>query len=581
MKPNPQDDGEADDVVPIFGADAGAVPGTQALRKGIALLELIASSPMRFGELSTRTGLPKGTLHRILATLLETGLLRFDKTTQTYRLGVRLFEMAHHVWDEFDLRGAAEPELDRLSELTGESVRLAILDRGQALYIDERASVRTIRLGSGVGGRTAPYASGVGKAMIAHMAPAERAEFVSGLAFERFTPETITDRDEFVRELDLIKGRGYAVSVEEHTPGVSSVAAAILDHRARAIGAIGIVVPSYRVSVDDLHALGREVIEASRRISGNAGEVAMSLQVQKKPLGEDHPGVRTAVVSSGFLGEGPWWSAQRNRLYWVDILAPAILHADLGKGGMAGVPTSVPMPELIAAIVPRRRGGFVATTQHGIKAVDLEKGTMTPIADPEASRPGNRFNDARCDRLGRLWAGTLAIDTTPGEGSLYRLDADRRIHRMDQGFHVSNGLDFSPDDKRLYFTDTGKRRIYVYDFDLESGAIENRRVFHELPEGVGTPNGLTVDAEGFVWSAQWDGWCVTRYDPDGQVERVINLPVPRPTSCVFGGPDLRTLYVTSGRIRLSAQQLREAPLSGSVFAIDAGVGGQADTPYAG
>jgi len=568
---------ESEDVISLFGSEAGSVPGTQALRKGIALLELVSTAPMRFGELAMRTGLPKGTLHRILSTLIETRLLRFDKSSQTYRLGVRLFEMAHHVWDEFDLRGAAEPELERLSALTGEAVRLAILDRGEALYIDERASARTVRLAGGVGQRTAPHASGVGKAILAHLAPAERMTAVNALGFARFTPNTITDREEFLRELDLIKGRGYAISSEEYATGVSSVAAAILDHRARAIGAVGIVIPSFRATADDLHALGREVIEASRRISGNAGQVAMSLQVHKKPLGADRPEVRTAIVASAFLGEGPFWSAAEGRLYWVDILAPSVMYAEAGRG----TPTVVPMPELVSAIVPRRRGGFVATTQHGIKAIDLKTGATSAIADPEANRPGNRFNDARCDRRGRLWAGTLAIDTTPGEGSLYRLDPDGRINAMDTGFHVSNGLDFSPDDKRLYFTDTGKRRIYVYDFDLDSGNIANRRVFHELPEGVGTPNGLTVDAEGCVWSAQWDGWCVTRYDPDGQVERVVNLPVPRPTSCVFGGPHLETLYVTSARIRLSAQQLREAPLSGSVFAIDTGVRGLAHTPFAG
>ncbi|HQZ13573.1 MAG TPA: SMP-30/gluconolactonase/LRE family protein [Devosia sp.] len=556
---------------------ATSVSGTQALRKGISLLELIATRPMRFTDLASVAGLPKGTLHRILGTLVETGLLRLDRSTQTYRLGVRLFEMAHHVWDEFDLRGAAEPELERLAEKTGESVRLAILDHGEALYIDERASARTIRLVSGVGGRVAPHASGVGKAILAHLAPAERMEFIAGLKLERFTPNTITEADALIRELDLIKGRGYSISIEEQTPGVSSVAAAILDHRARSIGAIGIVAPSFRMTADDLHALGREVIEASRRISGNAGEAAMSLQVQKKPLGADRPDVRVAVVGSAFLAEGPCWSAAQQKLYWVDILAPAILQSDLKRG----VAVSRPMPELVSALVPRHRGGFVATTQHGIKALDIETGSMTPIANPEASKPGNRFNDARCDRRGRLWAGTLAIDTTPGEGSLYRLDPDGQIHRMDTGFHVSNGLDFSPDNRRLYFTDTGKRRIYVYDFDLESGEIDNRRVFHELPEGIGTPNGLTVDSEGYVWSAQWDGWCVTRYDPDGEVERVVNLPVPRPTSCVFGGPDLTTLLVTSARIRLSAQQLAEAPLSGSVFAVETGIRGMPDTPFAG
>src|SRR5690606_20287098 len=172
-------------------------------------------------------------------------------------------------------------------------------------------------------------------------------------------------------------------------------------------------------------------------------------------------------------------------------------------------------------------------------------------------------------------------DTAPDQGRLWRLDPDGRTYEMDRGFHVSNGLGWSPDDKTFYFTDTAKQTIYAYDFDLESGAIGNRRVFVTVPESEGKPDGLTVDAEGFVWSAHWDGWCVTRYDPEGKVERVINLPVPRPTSCVFGGPDLQTLFVTTARIRLSAAQLADAPLSGSVFAIDTGIKGLLDPMFAG
>jgi sugar lactone lactonase YvrE len=152
---------------------------------------------------------------------------------------------------------------------------------------------------------------------------------------------------------------------------------------------------------------------------------------------------------------------------------------------------------------------------------------------------------------------------------------------MDRGFHVANGVGWTPDDRLFYFTDTQKQVIYAYDFDLASGEIANRRMFITVPEAEGKPDGMTVDAEGFLWVAHWDGWCVTRYDPDGKVDRVINLPVPRPTSCVFGGPDLQTLYVTSARIRLSAAQLAEAPLSGSVFSIDTGIKGLPENLYGG
>ena len=134
--------------------------------------------------------------------------------------------------------------------------------------------------------------------------------------------------------------------------------------------------------------------------------------------------------------------------------------------------------------------------QGGFKSVDLATGKVSLIAAPEADRPGNRFNDGKCDRRGRFWAGTLALDATPSAGSLYRLDPDGRVTVMETGVHVSNGLGWSPDDKRFYFTDSGRRHIYVYDFDANSGRIENKRIFAEVPEGSGTPDGMTVDAEG-------------------------------------------------------------------------------------
>ncbi len=561
-------------------ADEGGreIPGAQALRRGLSLLDIIADHPgLRFSEIADQSGLTNGTAHRMLSTLVETGMLRVDERDQSYHLGFRLFEMAHRVWDQFDLRSAAEPELERLRDLAGETVRLAILDDDQILYVDQREAVQTVRLGNGVGARASCYASGAGKAILAHLDPLLREQFLNRLKLQRFTPNTITDRAALVQQLDLTKARGYSVSVEEQHVGVSSVSAAILDHRAQAIGAVAIVGPSYRLTLDRLHALGRDVMEAARRISGNAGQVAMSISINPRPLGPDRADVVSVVPTSAFLGEGPSWMPAERKLAFVDILAPAIIVADPRDGSFH----THAMPELVSAVVPRRRGGVLAAMQSGLKAVDLASGTAALIAAPEAGKPGNRFNDGKCDRLGRFWAGTLAIDTTPGHGALYRLDPDGRCLLMDKGFHISNGLGWSPDDRRFYFTDSGPKRIYVYDFDLPSGELANRRLFAQLPDGVGVPDGLAVDAEGFVWSAHWDGWCITRYDPDGKVDRVVNLPVPRPTSCAFGGPDLSTLYITSARIRLSAQQLAAAPLSGSVFAFQAGVKGLPETPFAG
>ncbi len=567
-------------VVEPTGAEEGGreIPGAQALRRGLSLLDIVADAPgLRFSEIAERAGLTKATAHRMLATLVEAGLLRTDERDQSYHLGFKLFEMAHRVWDQFDLRSAAEPELERLRDLAGETVRLAIFDGDDVLYVDQREALQAVRLGNGVGARASAHASGAGKAMLAHLEPLIREQFLNRLKVQRFTPNTITDRGALMQHLDLTKARGYAVSAEEQHVGVSSVAAAILDHRARAIGAVAIIGPSYRLGLDRLHMLGRDVMEAARRISGNAGQVAMSITINPRPLGADRDDVVSVVPTTAFLGEGPTWMPAERKLALVDILAPAIIVADPKDGSFQ----THPMPELIGAVVPRRRGGFLAAMQTGLKAVDLETGAVTTLASPESAKPGNRFNDGKCDRRGRFWAGTLAIDTTPGHGCLYRLDPDGRCTLVESGFHISNGLGWSPDDRTFYFTDSGVRRIYAYDFDAEEGTISNRRTFVEVPEGSGAPDGLAVDAEGFVWSAHWDGWCITRYDPAGRVDRVINLPVPRPTSCAFGGPDLTTLYVTSARIRLSVQQLAEAPLSGSVFAIQTGVKGIPEVPFAG
>ncbi|HEY4200727.1 MAG TPA: SMP-30/gluconolactonase/LRE family protein [Devosiaceae bacterium] len=559
--------------------DAPSTPGVQALTRGIQLLDLIASLPRppRYSELQVETGMPKGTLHRLLQALVEEKLITLDPRDQTYRLASRLFEWAHKVWDDFDLRGAAEPELERLRDLSGEAVRLGVLDEGTVLYIDQREVSQPLRLNNGVGSRVAAHSSGLGKAILAHLPLEKRRALLAAAPLDGPTPNTIVDTDELIRQLDLIKARGYAVSVDEQHIGISSVAAPVLNHRAEPIGAIGIIGPSFRLPVDRLHALGRDVIEAARRTSGNIGEVAMTLGIQPRPLGPERADVRCVIPAGTFLGEGPHWSARDGKLYFVDILAPAMITGD----PVAGTYQAMPVSELIGFVIPRKRGGFVAGMHGEVRGLDPRASETTVIARPEADRPGNRFNDGKCDRLGRLWAGTLAIDTTPGQGRLWRIEAEGRVQEMDRGFHVANGLGWSPDDRTFYFTDTAKHTIYAYDFDLDRGEIANRRVFVTVPEKEGRPDGLTVDAEGFVWAAHWDGWCVTRYDPEGRVERVINLPVPRPTSCVFGGPDMQTLFVTSARIRLSAAQLTDAPLSGSVFAVDTGIKGIPETVFAG
>lgn len=555
-----------------------AIPGAQALSKGLSLLTLIADAPhpLPFSELGRYSGLPKSTLHRILQTLIEYRLVRVDEASQTYRLGTRLFEMAHRVWSDFDLRSAAEPELLRLRELAQETTRLGILEGRDILIIDQRDHVQAMRLANGVGSRMPAVVTSIGKAMMSHRPPEELQRYLSSGPLTALTPHSILDLAELQREMDLIKARGYAVSVEESALGVSGVAAPILDHRGEAIGAVSISGPSFRLPLERLHALGRDVIEAARRIAGNVGETFMSISTSVTPSHAVDHDVRCVIPHSAFLAESPHWLGDGRSLLWVDILAPSVNISNL----VTGDTRTTPLGELVGVVVPRTSGGFIAATQSGFRALDLPSGDMHPIAAP-LHMSGRRFNDGKCDALGRLWAGTLAIDATPERGALYRLDTDGVLDEIEGGFHICNGLGWSPDNTRFYLADSGRRTVYVYDYALDTGRVSNKRVFATFTDSEGMPDGLAVDAQGHVWCAMWDGWAIKRLAPDGTVVRSIDLPVPRPTNLAFGGPQLKTLYITTARIRLSATQLAAAPLSGSLLALDVDVAGAPVRGYGG
>jgi D-xylonolactonase len=272
----------------------------------------------------------------------------------------------------------------------------------------------------------------------------------------------------------------------------------------------------------------------------------------------------SCVAETGcVLGEGPVWDTRSQTLLFVDIKDPAVHSLDPATGRT----TRWPMPQRIGAIGLRQNGGLVGAFKNGFGFIDPATGAVTPIADPEAHLPDNRFNDGKVDPLGRFWASTMDDAEQRRTGHLYRLDPDCSVARFEAGFVVTNGIDWSSDGATLYFVDSASRIIYAYAFDMASGTPGSRRVFARLPEADGYPDGLTVDAEDHVWGAHWDGGRVTRYRPDGTVERVVTLPAPRCTSCCFGGNDLDTLFVTTARIGLDASALRAAPLSGGVFAV--------------
>ena len=279
------------------------------------------------------------------------------------------------------------------------------------------------------------------------------------------------------------------------------------------------------------------------------------------------------------LGEGPLWNAEEQALYWVDIESHCFYRYTPKTGKYERFDVGV----MVGVLASRAAGGLVMATKKGFAFWEAQTG-LRFIADPEAHKPHNRFNDGAVDSMGRFWAGTMCFpdDTCEQpEGSLYRLDPDLSLQMMETGIGISNGIGWSPDNRLMYFTDTPLHMIYVYNFDAASGAIENRRPFIHTPDAKGVPDGLAVDSEGFIWSARWGGGKITRYDPEGRVEREIRLPVQYPTSCAFGGPSLDELYITSAWTALSEEKRIQQPFAGDLFRMRPGVKGLKEPKFAG
>ena len=489
--------------------ESPVVAGAGVLEKAMHLLNIVSSAPapMTFTELLRAGSLPKATLHRILATLTREGLLRHDPFTKTYRLGLRLLELAHEVWGDFDLRLAAQDELVRLRNAVRETVHLAVLDGGRVVLIAVEDAGRDGHPGSKVGMKLPVHATALGKVIVAYLEPARQLELLAGLNLTSYSPATLANLTDLRRELDLTRARGYAIELDEYETGTVAVAAPIFDIEGRPIGAVAVNALVGRVDAARAHALSSTLIGAARTISHNAGGQLMSIQPKTVPGPEFDFDVRCVAETRSLLGEGPTWSPRDSSLYWVDILTPSVHCFDTVRG----VDAESKIGSMVSAAIPKATGGLLVATPGGLMTLDLTHKTLVPFCHPESDRPGNRYNDGKCDRMGRLWIGTLDMGTAANRGNLFRVDPDGSWRKMDAGFTVANGLGWSPDNKHMYFTDTPRRTIYRYDFDLLAGTISNRQPFITLDANDGTPDGMTVDEAGCLWVAVWDAWRVSRF----------------------------------------------------------------------
>jgi sugar lactone lactonase YvrE len=281
------------------------------------------------------------------------------------------------------------------------------------------------------------------------------------------------------------------------------------------------------------------------------------------------------VDAHATLGEGARWDLADRRLYWVDIVAPALHVYDPATD----TDRVVPVDRYLGAVAPRASGGLIAAVQEGFATLDPTTGAVDLLTAVHASDSGLRMNDGNCDPQGRFWAGSMALDERPGAGSLYRLDPDGSVVTMLTDVTISNGIVWSPDEATVYYIDTPTRRVDAFSFDPDEGTIRDRRPIVSVPAGPGSPDGMTIDADGCLWVALYGGSAVHRYTPNGVLDAVLPIPATATTCCAFGGADLDVLYITTAAKGTPPGAVE--PHAGGLFAVDPGVRGLPTTPYAG
>lgn len=280
------------------------------------------------------------------------------------------------------------------------------------------------------------------------------------------------------------------------------------------------------------------------------------------------------VIARGvrdMLGEGLLWSDREDALYWTDIIGRKLHRLALGVEAF----TSWTLPEMIGWVVEREDApGLIAGFQSGIVELHLDPLRILPIVSPEPELPGNRRNDAKADRFGRIWAGSMDVGGGKATGALFRLDPDRSLHRIDDGYRICNGPAFSADGSWMYHTDSARSMVYRFAFH-DDGSLGPREDYIAFPRDWGHPDGMTVDAENGLWVAHWNGARVTRF-VEGKPERAIALPTPQITNCTFAGAGLSRMFVTS-----AADGCDGDPLAGALFEVDPGVLGLPTARYGG
>jgi len=523
--------------------------GTGALEKALDVLEAIGASPEGLGqsELAERLGLPRTTVYRLLATLVARRLVRRDPLRKVYCLGFRCFEMARQTYTMPDLVAAAAPELRALRDLTGETTYLAALDGREVISLERCDGAHSQRSAAALGERKPVHCTSQGKAILAAMPDDAREAFVREAVLKPLTPLTITDRRRLLAELRITLSRGYAIDDEEIMRGVRCVGAPVLDRAGQVRGAISVAGPAYRLTRERLELLGPEVAEAARRVGAQLSVEARS------PSAAVESAVAVVPGPWAFHGAHPLWSLDGSRLWWADVLAPAVrLYEDGRDRELATVES--PIRGLV-----RAGEDVIVVHEQGAQRVTAQ-GMMTALPAWLDGRVLALCNGDDED----IWAAVGLPESGSAIGLLHasgKLDVRWRIGELVQC------LAWHGPGRTLHATLPGSGSIVM----LGSGQTAVRRLI-TIPPGSGQVSGLAIDAQGGVWTALCNGWSVVRITQDGQLDHVVGLPVPRPTDLAYSGPanpeGAGRIVISTDRHGVPIDALNSAPYSGQLLLLD-------------
>ncbi|MFT3719323.1 IclR family transcriptional regulator C-terminal domain-containing protein [Pseudorhodoferax sp.] len=521
--------------------------GTGALEKALDVLDAIGAAPegLSQSDLAERLALPRTTVYRLLATLVARGLVRRDPLRKVYCLGFRCFEMARQAYAMPDLVAAAALELRALRDLTGETTYLATLDGREVISLERCDGAHSQRSAAVLGQRKPVHCTSQGKAILAALPDEARDAIVREAVLKALTPLTITDRRRLQAELRITRARGYAIDDEEIVLGVRCVGAAVVDAAGAVRGAISVAGPAWRLTRARLELLGPEVAEAARRVG------AQMPVLREAPAAPAPAAVQAVPGPWAFHGAHPLWSADGRRLYWADVLAPAVRVVEDGADRLL-CEVAAPVASLLL-----HAGALVAVTEETAVQLDNEGAVVHTLPWP----PG-RTLAACAGEDGALWAALALPESGTAIG---RVQADGRLQVQWRVGEPVAALRWraGPQDGALLATAPGSGTILL----LQPGQAAVRRLA-TVPRGSGRLGGLAFDAQGGVWAALADGWSVVRFTPDGQLDRVVGLPVPGATDLAFDahGPQGR-LHVTSARNSVPLDALGAAPLSGRLLVV--------------